>query len=292
MKPKISVIVPVYNTESYLERCLDSLINQTFKEIEIIIVNDGSTDNSNKIIQKYERKYEGKVISLYIENKGPGEARNFGIKYASGKYVGFIDSDDWIDSKMYEKLYNKAICGYDIVICDCIELFNEKYKYFVQGFKGPVFDYKNIIMYSTDPAFVCNKLILRDPFKIIKFPQYWYEDLATIPVLMSYCNRIGYVEEALYYYAHREKSITYSEDEKTLGVLEAWKRILQDSNAQCKDEIIFSVCRSIGVFLEFKPMYSDKFIKFIKENKSMIESNKYYIEAVKDGKIRDLLSLI
>ena len=102
---KVSVVVPVYNTSKYLRRCLDSLVNQTLKNIEIIIVNDKSTDNSKDIIKEYENKYQNiKVIHNKI-NKGIGYNRNLGIEIASGKYIAFVDSDDYIDLNLYEKMY-------------------------------------------------------------------------------------------------------------------------------------------------------------------------------------------
>ena len=97
MKIKVSVIVPVYNVEKYIDKCLDSLVNQTLKDIEIIVVNDGSPDNSQKIIDKYVKKYPNKVKSFIKENGGQGSARNLGMEYAKGEYISFVDSDDWID---------------------------------------------------------------------------------------------------------------------------------------------------------------------------------------------------
>jgi glycosyltransferase involved in cell wall biosynthesis len=109
MTPKVSVIIPVYNTEPYLKRCLDSVCNQTLKDIEIICVNDGSTDNSLEILQGYE-KVDGRIKVVDFErNKGVSIARNTGIDAAQGEYIGFVDSDDYIDLDFYEKLYEKAI---------------------------------------------------------------------------------------------------------------------------------------------------------------------------------------
>ena len=106
---KVSVIVPVYNTEKYLRRCLDSLVNQTLREIEIIIVNDASPDNSIEIMREYERKYKNKVVVIDLKvNVKQGGARNEGINIAKGEYIGFVDSDDWVDKEMYKELYNKA----------------------------------------------------------------------------------------------------------------------------------------------------------------------------------------
>ena len=104
---KVSVIIPVYNVEKYLRRCLDSVINQTLQELEIICVNDGSTDNSAKILEEYRRK-DNRIIILNQENLGQGIARNLGMKIAKGKYIGFVDSDDWIDLNFFEKLYASA----------------------------------------------------------------------------------------------------------------------------------------------------------------------------------------
>lgn len=103
----VSVIVPVFNTEEYLEKCLDSLTNQTLKDFEIICVNDGSTDNSLKILQEYAVK-DDRIKIINQENKKQGAARNAGMRIATGEYIGFVDSDDWVDLDFYEKLYNTA----------------------------------------------------------------------------------------------------------------------------------------------------------------------------------------
>ena len=102
---KVSVIVPVYNVEEYLEKCLESLVNQTLKDIEIIVVNDGSPDNSQKIIDRYKEKYHN-IISIEDINHGQGYARNKGISLAKGKYIMFLDSDDTVELTILEKMYN------------------------------------------------------------------------------------------------------------------------------------------------------------------------------------------
>lgn len=122
MNPLVSVIVPIYNVEKYLNKCIDSIINQTLKEIEIILVDDGSTDDCTQIIDEYA-KNDNRIIVIHKENGGQGSARNIGIDIAKGKYIGFVDSDDWIDLNMYEELHkditrNKSdmsICGRRVV---------------------------------------------------------------------------------------------------------------------------------------------------------------------------------
>ena len=116
-KPIVSVLIPVYNVEKYLERCLESLINQTLTQIEIVCVNDGSTDNSLKILEEYSKK-DSRIVIVNKPNGGLPSARNAGLDVAKGKYVGFVDSDDYVQTDMFEKLYQTAEREKsDIVIC-------------------------------------------------------------------------------------------------------------------------------------------------------------------------------
>lgn len=120
--PKLSIIVPVYNVEKYLSKCIDSILNQTFKDFELILIDDGSSDGSGKICDKYANK-DRRIAVIHQENTGVSAARNAGLDIAKGEYIGFIDSDDFIDKSMYEKLINAiesfnvdmAICGYDYI---------------------------------------------------------------------------------------------------------------------------------------------------------------------------------
>jgi len=106
--PKVSVIVPVYNVEHYLAKCLDSLVNQSLQNIEIIVVNDGSKDDSGNIIQQYSEKYSDKIKAFTKENGGLSDARNFGIDQATGDYLGFVDSDDYVSGTMFEEMLSLA----------------------------------------------------------------------------------------------------------------------------------------------------------------------------------------
>ena len=145
MKPLVSIIVPIYNVEPYLKKCIDSIINQTLTNIEIILVNDGSTDNCGKIIDEYAKK-DNRIIALHKENGGQASARNMGLDIASGKYIGFVDSDDLIDKEMYKVLYDEAEKNIaDLVICD-FKKVNENYKIK----KDSVFQEKNIEILKND----------------------------------------------------------------------------------------------------------------------------------------------
>ena len=111
---KVSVIVPVYNGEKYLTQCLDSIINQTLEDIEIISINDGSEDNSLSILERYA-SMDNRIKIISTENRGLGAARNSGLELATGEYVAFVDADDWIDKETYEQLYSKSASS-DLVI--------------------------------------------------------------------------------------------------------------------------------------------------------------------------------
>ena len=128
--PKVSVIVPVYNVEKFIDVCLNSLVNQTLDDIEIVVVNDGSPDNSQKIIDRYVRTYPNKVKSFIKKNGGLSDARNYGITKCTGEYVGFIDGDDYADLDMYESMYKKAKAqDFDVVVCDLRYVYNNYTRY-------------------------------------------------------------------------------------------------------------------------------------------------------------------
>jgi glycosyltransferase involved in cell wall biosynthesis len=291
-KLAVSVIVPVYNVEKYLRRCLDSLVSQTLENLEIIIVNDGSTDGSQYIIDEYVTKYPNKLVALIKDNGGLGEARNCGLQKARGEYIGFVDSDDWVDHKMFESMYNKTRAGYDIILCDFMVIKDGcETGQISKGFRGSTFNHKEAIINSIDPATACNKLYKRSLFELIDFPDYWYEDIGTTPIFLSYAKSIGYLESPMYFYRQRGGSITSSSDKRTLGVIKAWSRVLAQANEEFRSEIIMAVCKSIAAFIEFKPEFADEYLEFAKENFEILNSNTYYQDAVKNKVIPDILKM-
>ncbi len=198
---KFSVIVPVYNSEEYLAKCLDSILGQTLNDIEIIIVNDGSPDNSQKIIDEYVGKYPHIIKSFYQENAGQAIARNNALKYATGEFISFVDSDDYIEPEMLEKTYNYAIENdLDIVCFNMYEVKNcEKSKIFYRLFQ----DYPSDIKYVLNETSPCNKIIRRAIFveNNIKFTENRiYEDLELIPQLILYTKRVEFIDDYLYNY--------------------------------------------------------------------------------------------
>jgi len=224
---KVSVIVPVYNVEEYIERCLKSLVNQTLEEIEIIVVNDGTKDNSQKIIDKYVKKYPKKVKGYIKENGGLSDARNYGIKKAKGEYIGFVDSDDFVDETMFEKLYNKAKeKDYDIVVSDVINYYDDGSEKIIKSNKNYSSNFiKNYIISS--PMACCrlysSKIFIDNKFK----KSILYEDLEFNPSLITDFKNITFLDEPLYYYYQRLGSIMNQTEfnTKLLDIFEVLKNI-------------------------------------------------------------------
>lgn len=205
---KVSVIVPVYNSEKYLDKCINSLLKQSLKEIELIFVNDGSNDNSSAIIKKY-RETDKRIVLVEKQNGGQASARNLGLTYARGEYVAFVDSDDYVDKDMYKILYQKAVNGnFDILICN---YYIEQDGNLIES-RNKTINSEEIIsnsQYMMSSPSPCDKLfkkqfLINSNFKFIE--GIIYEDLATIPTLVLGNPRVLYVNKCLYHYVHTSKS--------------------------------------------------------------------------------------
>lgn len=228
-KPLISVIVPVYNVENYMRQCVNSLLNQTLSNIEIILVDDGATDTSPKICDDYARRYSG-VKVIHKSNGGLGSARNAGMKEARGKYIGFVDSDDYVSVKMYETLLdlaetNKADCAY----CEFTRFWNDT----VDGSEQPkktikIYSGKEILdSYLLDRvgcspsekedcsygASVClglfrNDMIQRNKVEFVSEREFIAEDMIFDIDCIPCCKKIVHTNEALYFYRFNPDSLT------------------------------------------------------------------------------------
>ena len=222
--PKVSVIVPVYNTENYIEKCLNSLVNQTLEDIEIIVINDGSTDDSENLIDKFIGKYPNKIKYYKKENGGLSDARNYGLNYVTGEYIGFIDSDDYIELSMYEKMYNLAQNEQaDIVECDFTWEYPDKIKI------DTGIEYKDKEdLFTNSRVMACNKIFKKDIIDDIKFPKgLRYEDVEFFYKLLPNVNKIAVLKESLYYYIQRESSISNLQNERTAEIFTILNNILE-----------------------------------------------------------------
>lgn len=224
--PKVSVVVPIYNVEKHIEKCINSLLNQTLQDIEIILVDDGSTDNSGNIAKKYADENPNKIKYYRKENGGLSDARNYGISYATGEYIAFLDSDDYIDNTAYEEMYNKAIEeNSDYVECDFIWEYPNKSKIDKQDYyfgKREMFINVRVVAW--------NKLIKKEIItnNNIIFPKgLRYEDVEFTYKLIPYLNRTSYVNKPFIHYVQRENSIANNQNDRNVEIFDVLNNVIE-----------------------------------------------------------------
>ena len=220
-KPKISMIVPVYNTSKFLKQCLDSIINQTYKNLEIILVNDGSTDNSLEILEEYS-KSDDMVMIINKNNGGLSSARNAGIRIATGEYILNVDSDDWLEITACEKLLEKALeTKGDIIIGNIyLEYPQKRMKWLDLQTEGiyKFEEYFDKYIQENGKNSICNKLIKNDLYKKnnIFHPENisYGEDGSTLLRLVSQAKKIVKISNFIYHYRQNNQSMMYSKNKK------------------------------------------------------------------------------
>lgn len=243
--PKISVIIPVYNTGKYLSRCLDSIINQTFNNLEIICINDGSTDNSATILEKYATK-DKRIKIITQENSGLSATRNVGLKNMSGQYVSFIDSDDWIDADYYETLLNLIEQNNADIVMAGMRIANDK-KISDNNTPNIVTDdfvqkVKNLPNGSS-----CDKLFRAKLFKNLKFPiDRYYEDNVVLLQVMYNSDTVVFTNRVSYYYFVNNSGICRTTNEKIV------KKREQDRLYSAKQMMDFAKKHGFGQSREIK----------------------------------------
>lgn len=222
--PQISVIVPIYNTEKYIHKCIDSILNQSLSDIEIILVNDGSEDKCGQIVEDYQ-KIDARIKVIHKENGGLWSARNAGLGIATGKYISFIDSDDWIEKEMLENMYNKAeeyqadqvVCNYNKVYTDkteenVLKLREELIKIDQIGIQDYFYNYWFPNNHGRE---VCNKLYKREIIKQKKIlfeenKEIFAEDLLFNFYYLCYLKKIYAINSSYYNYLQHDRSIMAS----------------------------------------------------------------------------------
>lgn len=236
MKEKlVSIIVPVYNSEKTLNRCIDSLIAQTYSNIEIIIINDGSTDKSGKICEEYVQKdYRIKLINQ--QNRGVSVARNKGLESSNGEFICFVDSDDYVSEKFVENLYITIVENdVDLAICN-MNIVNSKRSYTKDFFGADIKSnialpkekyYTNIDKFG---GFVWNKMFLKKYMDNLLFDEhiYYCEDELFVVNYTQRCNKLACLDEALYFYCITESSASSLKNwnGKKITILDAKRKIL------------------------------------------------------------------
>lgn len=266
---KVSLIVPIYNTAKYLDKCLNSLVNQTLKDIEIILINDGSTDNSEEIINKFNDK---RIKYICKQNEGIGKTRNLGIDISTGEYIAFVDSDDYLSLDFCEKMYNKAKKdNCELVVCDFFDDILGKIS------KRNFFHFEDTNIKSNPELILkinlgpCNKIYKKNLFKnkTNRFVENLkYEDAPLVIKVLLDSKKIGKIDECLTYYVIHEQSQTTIRDKKMYDIIKIVDIIVKDlEKAKISKNIITDLITSI--LLDYN--IQQRYIKSKKERNKFID---------------------
>ena len=283
--PKVSIIIPAYNTEKYIFKCLYSLIAQTLKEIEIIVINDGSTDSTPFIIKKFSDA-DGRIKIITQSNQKQGAARNAGVKIASGEYVGFVDSDDWVDSNYFEKLYNAATkYNSDIALATNVRIGNGKTKkrlniieeVFVTSLQEKI----DISRQVKNPC-PTNKIYKREMLEKnnVVWPEGVYcEDKLFTMQAIYYANGLVTVPDVNYYYFRNPNSTVNSKKQKKSKILIQHKNLarravlefLKEKDVHIRDKEFWAVKKEykilgLSIYKILESLHSERHVllSFIK----------------------------
>ena len=211
---KLSVIVPVYNAEATLRQCVDSLLEQTIEDKEILLINDGSPDGCQAILDEYAARYPQRIRTKTVDNGGQGRARNFGLEMARGEWIGFVDSDDWVEPQMYERLIAAAEAqGCDVAVCDIRQCFEDGSRKNLRAWR------EGEPLSAAGSA--CDKVFRRSLIQGLRFPEgLWYEDFAFSALALSRAGKLASVPEELYCYRIGHESTMHNENaRKNLDLL-------------------------------------------------------------------------
>ena len=283
----ISIIVPIYNAEKYLNKCIDSLVNQTKKELEFILVNDGSTDSSEDIIKSYKDK---RIKYFKNKNQGIGKTRNFGIDKATGKYLMFLDSDDYLDINACEKLYNKAIKEKsDLVVFDFYRVEDTLKEVTINNFKSSSLKENPNLLLDINLG-PCNKLIKReliDKSNTRFNEELKYEDTPFVTEIIKNANKISKLNEYLHYYVIHSNSETTVRDERVFDIIKIIDIIRnQYKNEKYMEDVVnkltvrtltnYTIQQRVQKDIKVGMKFIDEAFSYMKKNIPDYKNNKYY----------------
>ena len=224
----VSVIVPFYNVENYIEKCLETLVNQTLENIEIILVNDGSKDRSKIIVDKFLKQYPEKIVYLEKENGGLSDARNYAIPHAKGEYIAFLDSDDYVEKTMYKDMYELAKKeNSDMVECDFYWEYPDKNKR--KEDKGVIYNGKKEMLEKVRVV-AWNKLIKKEILEKsrVLFPKgLRYEDVEFTYKLVPYLDKVSFLKKPCIHYIQREGSISNNQNERNKEIFQVLDNVIK-----------------------------------------------------------------
>lgn len=265
--PKVSVIVPFYNVEKYIEKCLNSLVNQTLEDIEIILVNDGSKDESYKIAQEFQKKYSNKIKYYEKTNGGLGDARNYGINYASGEYIAFLDSDDYVENTMYEEMYEKAKQeDADMVECDFWWEYPDKKKEDI----GETYSNQKEMLYKSRVV-AWNKLIKREIYQNHPEARFSvglrYEDIEGFYKILPYINKVAYVRKTFIHYLQRQGSISNTQNRRNEDIFIVLENVIN----YYKENNLYDEYKAEIEYVYSRYLLCSSFLRIVKINDKKIK---------------------
>ena len=294
---KVSIVIPVYNSEKYLRKCLNSLLNQTLKDIEIVVINDGSTDHSQQIIDEYSKMHSDIFKTKTIDNGGQGRARNYGVKMTTGEYISFVDSDDYIASEMLWEMYEVAKRDdADLVTCN--------YSYVDENGTAKLVIPKVALtqkdMFIDPDVSPCNKIYRGDILRNsgVQFPEgYFYEDTAYYFMLIPYIKKLSAVQKSFYYYVlHGNSSVHGVQGERVKHIFPVmdsmvsyFKKIGQFEKYSDEIEYAYTkilLCSSMGRICQvkdrkFKHIIMKETLRKLNEQFPSYRYNKYLKHGIK-----------
>lgn len=277
---KLSVIVPIYNVEQYLPQCLDSLAAQTLKDMEVLLVDDGSTDGSHAIAEGYVSKYPD-LFHLYTkENGGLSDARNYAIPFAKGEYLAFLDSDDWVEPQLYEKMLSTMKETDDVCVTDIEYWWEDPGKRYVM--KG-LSDWQTVTVQKKallSPLFAWNKVYRSELFQReggYRYPlKTWYEDIPVTTLLEARASGIACLPECLMHYRQREGSIMSSRDDPRLenifSIMSLVRQEFEDAglSEQYHDELEYLHIEHLKLYGMFRFIRSDHWKQYYEESERVM----------------------
>lgn len=267
MKYKISIVVAVYNAEKYLPRCLDALVNQTLKEIEILCVDDGSTDSAPQIVDQYAEKYPEKIKAFHKENGGEFTTRNYGLERATGEYVTFVDNDDWVEKDWAEKLYNAAKSNNaDLAVCGFERIDLETNKVVAKDMTGYGTCVKEIVNNNDYMVFInpapWNKIYKREKVKDLRFLNFrGFNDMIFLTSSFTKIDKIAFIPDVLYHYYLRYDSQIHNVNEQDVNNFKKYlldlKQLYIDENKYEEMKYILDLMAFIhlGVSVMYRASY-------------------------------------
>lgn len=284
MQPLISVIVPVYKVEKYLNQCVESIVNQTYSNLEIILVDDGSPDNCPSMCDEWAKR-DSRIRVIHKTNGGLSDARNAGMAIATGEYIGFVDSDDWISSDFFEKLYEPCkVYGCDISACDVkftedrtVQHVNSESTDYILG--TPEDALNDLIRGTGYRAVVWNKLYAAHLLENEAFPvgKYHEDEFFTYRIIAK-ARKVTYIDQELYYYFQRQDGIVRSVSPKHIDALDAYMErleYLKDNFPELYKSDKLTICKACAGFcceaLHFPKFDSVQIVNKIKKHRKRIK---------------------